>query len=80
MKKRTADVALDAGTLLLLVSVVGLVWSMVAGHLADPVLMAGITAGIVLMGWGAFNTFTVHNDPGGRLGEALERIRQVRPS
>ncbi len=80
MKKRTAVVALDAGALMLLVSVIGLVLSMAAGHLAHPVLVGGFTAGVVLMGWGAFNTFTMQDDPGDRLDEALERIRQVRHS
>lgn len=80
MNKRTAVVALDAGALMLLVSVFGLVLSMSADQAAGPTLMTGITGGIVLMVWGVFNTFTMQEDPGGRLDEALERIRQVRPS
>lgn len=78
MKELTAGVALNAGTLMLLVSVVGLVLSMSVSQVVGPVLVGGITAGAVLMGWGAFTVFTAQEEPGAGVDQALERIRRVR--
>lgn len=80
MKNLTAGVALHAGTLMLLVSVIGLVLSMSVGQVAGPVLVGGITAGVVLMGWGAFTVFTAQEESGAGVDQALERIRRVQHS
>lgn len=80
MKKLTADVAPNAGALVLLVSLIGMAISIFASHAVGPFTVGGMTLGVVLMAWGAFAHFDTQGDSGVGLSEALERIRSARAS
>lgn len=80
MKKRSSDVALVVGMLVLLASLVDVVLSISSAQGIAPWAGGGMTVGAILMGWGAFGGFDMQEDDGVRLREAVERIRLVQHS
>lgn len=80
MKKLTADAAPPAGALVLLVSLIGMAFSISAGQVVGPLAGGGMALGILLMGWGAVNGFSTQEDSEMRLSEAVARIRRARHS
>lgn len=80
MKKLTTDIAPHAGALVLLVSLVGMVLSLTAGGVVEPVAGVGMALGVILMVWGTFNSFGMQEGSGVQLREAVERIRSARHS
>ncbi|MFI7581725.1 hypothetical protein [Kocuria kalidii] len=80
MKMLTTDFAPSVGALVMLVSLVGMVYSLIAGEVVGPVAGGGVTLGVILMGWGAFNSFHVPEVSDMQLGQAVERIRLAQRS
>lgn len=80
MKKLTAHAVPHAGALVLLVSLVGMVFSVTAGDVVEPLAGGGMTLGVILMVWAAFNSFGMQEGSDVRLREAVERIRLARHS
>lgn len=80
MKKLTVDVAPNVGVLVLVLSLVGMVVSLSTGESVGPLTEGGLTLGVILLGWGAFQSFGAKEDSGVPLSEAVEQIRLARLS